>query len=606
MLHAVLRRIPANVPGERYTDFQQEVYLLRLLVCLVCLLDLGFGRPRRVVSKTVPNQFRALSLDKQKLTGLLGSRVRANSEGFLENVSLSQLLQPDAHVTDTHVTDTTSPPREFAGMFLDAAADAFEYNHDLQLRSQMDKVADALASFSKTGLPGPEVKLTPDNLRDARAALLGLLAYYRVTNETGAFATAQSIGTVLIKLLSSEANGEGLPQELLTVPQLGLIEPFVRLYRLSGDRKYLDFCTALAKTDVPPEITATTSDSLIASHLYAVSGLADLYEVTGDATYLRPVISFWKRLLASRLSVTGALLPTDKENVIDTSSSAAWLQVTFKLLRITGEAGYGDQLERTVFNQVLAAQDGRTGNISPEVPLNGAKLFASKLSAANGRSLLAEAKAIALLPQLVWGRYDNGIAINLYTPGRAFFTLQKHGLVQIYSEGAFPQTGQIQLHVEPSVKSAQFPLRLRVPSWASEFDVTVADLHLRGKAGDVVIIDREWRSGDTVRVSIVLPLRTHHGFNLTREEDSGDLVLQRGPQVLALGQTLNADLPDLRAAALRPLSTGRYQISNYEDKLPQSFFGDQVYKANGEINGKAEDLLLVPYADALNYRIGLR
>ncbi len=576
--------------------------MLRLLVCLLCMLPVGLARPRQVVSKTVPDRFRALALDKQKLTGLLGSRMRANSEGLLDDLNVAQLIQP----LGANAPASASPDREFAGLFLDAAADAFEYNHDLQLRAQMDKVEEAVASSAKTTVAQQQVQLSIADLVNTRADLLGLLAYYRVTTEPTALATAQTVATALMASLTADANHQHLSEQPFAVTQIGLVEPFVRLYRLSGEKKYLGFCTALANSNAIPEITATTSQSALAIVLFALGGLADLYEITGNQSYLKPALAVWKQLATSRISIAGAPLPANDEPATTALATAAWLQFSFKLLRITGEPQYGDQLERTIYNQILAGQDGRNGNVSPEVPLNGTKRFSSKVTSSEGRSMLSEAKALALLPQLVWGRYDNGIAINLYTPGRAFFTLRKHGLVQIYSETTFPQSGQLQLHVEPSVKTAQFPIRLRVPGWAGEFRVDIADLHLKGSAGDVVIIDREWKSGDTVRIFMSLPLQTHRGFRQANEEQQDDLVLLRGPQILALGKTLNPDIQNLATVSLRPVSPGHYQISTYEDKLPQSFFGEQVYRISADISGKSQEVLLVPFADAVTYRVGLR
>ncbi len=220
-----------------------------------------------------------------------------------------------------------------------------------------------------------------------------------------------------------------------------------------------------------------------------------------------------------------------------------------------------------------------------------------------GRCMLCVAKAIAAIPQYVWGQYQTGIAINLYTPGRASFNLEKHGTVQIYAEGSYPEQGHMQLHVEPSSRSpARFPLRLRVPAWNDDFQVTApAGLHLTGHAGDIVVVDREWKSGDTVTLSIALPLKAHRGLGA----ESNATVLQRGPQLLTLGKILNPGIADLGTAAIQALPGGQFQISDYDSDLPRSWTGDQVYSISGRSEGKALNLLLVPFADATTYRTNL-
>lgn len=551
------------------------------------------------MQKTIPDHFRALALDKQKLTGLLGSRIRANREGFLENLNPQDLLRP----LTTGGNNPDSAERTFAGQFLDAAADAYEHNHDVQLRSQMEKVAAGLNSYMRAQMPSSPEEVSAAKLVATRSDLLGLLAYFRVSNDTSAYATAQAVATNLMKLLSEDTAPESNTIAANHTAQLGLLDPLLDLYRMSRDRNYLDFCLRLARGSQLPEVTSATPAAALLLSMDALGGLANLYEVSGDASFLPPPVAAWKHIASNRLSVTGA--PTEAgqdQKPIDACLSAAWLQFTFRLLRVTGESSYGDQLERSVYNQILAGQEGHTGNLSPAVPLNGEKRFQSRLNASTGAGLLAEAKALALLPRLVWGRYESGIAINLYTPGRAFFTLRKHGMIRIYSEGSFPENGHMQLHIEPSAKSAHFPLRLRVPRWTHAFTVQVAGIELHGVPGDVVIVDRDWKSGDSVSVDIELPLQVLPASGKT----SGEIFLQRGPQILALGKTLNPDLQDLTAAVVRPAKPEAYQIFESDEKVPLNFGGDQVYRINGELGGHPRDFLLIPFADALAYRTALR
>ena len=73
------------------------------------------GKPRHAAAKTVPDSFRALALDKQKLTGLFGSRIRANSEGFLENIDLEEMLRPLQTGLESSDSEGVRTTRAFAG-----------------------------------------------------------------------------------------------------------------------------------------------------------------------------------------------------------------------------------------------------------------------------------------------------------------------------------------------------------------------------------------------------------------------------------------------------------------------------------------------------------
>ncbi len=580
--------------------------LLRQAICILCLIAVASGRPRQIVNKTIPDHFVPLPLDKQKLTGLLAQHIRANSEGFLKNIDIPGLL-------DLLQTSPGSKPgveREFPGRFLDASAAAYEYNQDPQLRSLMNRVASALiAELSKTSSQANRLT-SAEQYVIARCDLLGLVNYYRVTGETTAFLAARRLADSVIAHMGPTQVEASHRQ--LSIAAAGLLEPLIYIYRFSGDKGYLDACRAIAASAALPSFASIHSQAEFLPVIYGVNGLVDLYQVTGEQSYLQPGIRGWQDMATGRLSKTGAPLVFDaasEQNVesqaVDACNTVGWLQLTYKLLRITGDQQYGEHVERTLYNQVLAAQDGRNGSISPAVPFNGTKLFSSKIGGDGGRCLLSEAKALSLIPLLAWGQYGTGIAINLYTPGRAFFQLGKRGLVRIYSETNFPQSGSVQLHVEPSGKGRfQFPLRLRVPNWTSSFTVDIADLHLTGRPGESVIVNRPWSSGDTVRITLSMDLHVTPAKGGSANEQS--LVLQRGPQVLTLSRKLNGELSDLHNVSPTPTRTGQYQLFDYTGDIPSDWFGDQIYRMAGEYAGHKQDLLLVPFADAVSYQTALQ
>jgi DUF1680 family protein len=241
-----------------------------------------------------------------------------------------------------------------------------------------------------------------------------------------------------------------------------------------------------------------------------------------------------------------------------------------------------------------------TGGIAPGVALAGRKDFSSKLSADHARCMLSEAEGLTLIPQAIWGRYANGVLMNTYTAGRATVQLRRRGLVQIYSEGAFPESGEILLHIEPS-HNIQFLLALRVPDWTSSFIVDAPGQHLIGNPGELVTINREWRRGDRVRVSVAMNVRVLD----SPDEKTGRIALQRGPQVLALGKTLNPQIEDLSLMRLLPMTASSPKLSVAETALSATWYGDQVYRMEGEYEGKKQSFLLVPFADATNYQVWL-
>ncbi|MBV9612582.1 MAG: hypothetical protein JO091_08920, partial [Acidobacteriaceae bacterium] len=139
------------------------------------------------------------------MAGVLGERIRAAREGYLEHPGEKALLAS----------------RGQTGRYLEAAATAYDYSHDPNLKTMMDRVAKAFLS----GQPGVE-------LASRRDELLGLLAYYRVTGDEGALTSAKKIGDLVLQPSNDRALGD----------EASLIEPLVYLYRYTGNTRYLNFC----------------------------------------------------------------------------------------------------------------------------------------------------------------------------------------------------------------------------------------------------------------------------------------------------------------------------------------------------------------------------
>ena len=559
--------------------------------------------PLPVVPNAVPDRFRPLPFDNQKLSGLLVNRLRANHEGFLEHIDTQVLLQP--FQTKMKENPGAAAGGEFVGRFLQTTSKAYAYTHDSRLKELMDKVTTQLLSFqAKNGYFGSSSdgeRWTRDDLLVHRWILLGLLSYWQATGEEDAYTASQMIGDLLVHTFGDKGskhaslekgNGENLPFRLAALQS---VEPLVFLYRYTADPNYLELCKSIVRAAdvntaaIIPGIRENLPDTLL-----SLAGLTDLYRLTADKAYLYPALRCWKALAGSALLLTGT-------PALDNCTTVAWMQLTLSLFRITGEPQYGQQLERTIYNQLLSAQDMRTGNIASEVAFAGKKNFSSNLLPSSGRCVLSEAEGLTLIPQATWGRYASGVLINTYTAGRATVQLRRRGLVQIYSEASFPQTGDILLHVEPS-HNIQFPLSLRVPDWTSSFIVDTTGQHLVGKPGELVTINREWKRGDTVKISAAMDVR----ILSSPDEKMGRIAIQRGPQILALSQTLNPQIEDFSFVKILSSSSSRPKLSLVETALPTPWYGDQVYKIEGEYKQKKQSFILVPFADAINYQVWLR
>jgi DUF1680 family protein len=181
------------------------------------------------------------------------------------------------------------------------------------------------------------------------------------------------------------------------------------------------------------------------------------------------------------------------------------------------------------------------------------------------------------VPGYIAGRRGDGnLVVWQYVPGQYATRVGKGGgqPVQLLIRTPFPREGTADVTVqfpEKPRRTPRFALQLRVPEWCSDYQARVGTQTFRGKAGELLTIDRPWQSGDQVQIMCSMDLRVDPDPNKGSERVS----VQRGPQVLAEDDKLDT-----------------------VNALPGGWAGDQFYRLEGQVNGKKKLLRLVPFADA--------
>jgi DUF1680 family protein len=294
-----------------------------------------------------------------------------------------------------------------------------------------------------------------------------------------------------------------------------------------------------------------------------------------------------------------------------------WLQLNWQLLRLTGEAAYGQEIERTVFNQLLAAQDPRTGNICYFTPLNGKKEPRADINCCRS----SEPRGISMIPELLWGSLGaNGktdsIAIEILAPGKVLIDD-----VLIVSDTDYPFSGRAVLTLTPD-KPHPFTLALRVPEWSTSYKVKLIQTgeKFAGKPGDYLRITRDWKRGDRLEVELDLPARFVGGG----KSYPNSVAIERGPLVLALDTGVNFELADIGKVAVKlaPSQVAKERNGNSSavsakqssaaaraNVAPLTVERPGLYSMPGVVleGTQSRDLMLhfVPFAEAKEYRIWL-
>src|SRR6185436_18007037 len=109
-----------------------------------------------------------------------------------------------------------------------------------------------------------------------------------------------------------------------------------------------------------------------------------------------------------------------------------WLQFNAQLLRLTGEARFAEQIEKTVLNQLFGAQCPDGSAWGYYVQMQGKKPYSAVL---DGHCCLSSGpRGVSLIPTFAVTTDADGVVMNLYDAGSANFKLRDHTAVTITTE----------------------------------------------------------------------------------------------------------------------------------------------------------------------------
>ncbi len=577
--------------------------------------------PKLVVAEQVPEVLTAVPFESQELGGLFAERMRTNVQRRLLRVDTAACLSGFVRRNTVGSFDTAWLG-EHAGKFLDAACNALRYREDAQLRQIVRHVARTLiASQEPDGYLGtyPAAhRWTGWDVWVNKYTLIGLLSYYELTAEPQALHACRAAGDLLARTFG---DGPGQRDIIAAGEHMGMaatsvLEPMCWLYRYTGETSHLEFCRYLVRSYERAHGPRIVTTLLRGEGVYRVAngkayemlsnfnGLIDLYRLTGDKTLLTAVLNGWEDIVRQQLYRTGTasagehfqpagqLLTLQSSNVGEMCVTVTWLQLNWRLWRLTGEARYGQEIERTVYNHLLAAQDAANGDIAYYTGFSGRKEFTSAILCC----VSSGPRGIALIPQLTWALQKDVILINLYTPGRMHCELAG-AAVEVASETVFPAEGLVRITVM-AARAARFTLRLRVPEWAEGFQVRSGADTLQGKPGELLDVTRTWPRSSTLEIRMEMPTRAVPGSPSYPDY----LLLLRGPQVLALEQGLNPQVPYLHRVGATPGPVVPRAVSPAADSRAR-----QVYEVDGivglpagaeRLRFESRAVRLVPFADA--------
>jgi uncharacterized protein len=595
---------------------------LRTFLCLLAasapLLGENLTAPMPVPYKVVlaiPDTLVPLEPSAVRIDGWLGARIDANVSGRLEVVDTGPLLAGYIKKPGVHPWIG-----EHIGKWLHAATLAWAYTGDPALREKLDGAASQLMAAQEpdgylgTYLPSQRFGLYPGADWDVWShaySMIGLLTYYRYTGSEPALNAARRAADLLIRTFPAKTSILAAGTHV-GMAATSVLEPVVELYRLTGDERYLAFAKYIVGAyDEPggPGIVhslltvkdvSLTANGKAYEMLANLMGVCDLARVTGDRKLLLAVTNGWEDIVRNRLYLTGTAsthehfgdnheLPNGEDAQIgETCVTTTWIQLNLQLLQVTGEAAFADEIERSLYNHLAAAQDPKGGDWCYYTPLQGSKHYDSGITCCHSSG----PRALALAPTAAYLQAEDTVVVSTFETSRARFLIGGVA-VGLDQESAFPREGHSVLTVHLT-QPARFAIRVRIPAWAAPVAVNGA----RFDAGWAELPAKTWKDGDRVDLAFNLGGRVIRGDYTNYSRDA----VAWGPFVLAVDTARNPKLDALEA--LRLTKGAVPSLSSPSGNLT---FALNVW---GPWDDQTRDVTLVPFADAGatggSYRVWMR
>ncbi len=333
-----------------------------------------------------------------------------------------------------------------------------------------------------------------------------------------------------------------------------LLEPIVRLYNITNDKKHFDFAQYIADcggTDVVNIFDLAYEDKLY-PYQYPVTkayemiscfeGLLELYRITKEEKHKISIVNFAEKILESDFTVIGSCGCTHElfdhstvrqantnngSTMQETCVTVTLMKFFYQLHILTGESKYMDAFESSLYNAYL-------GSVNTEKVINkriyekypdcipeplpfdsyspltadyrGKGIGGLKVMSDNhyyGCCACIGAAGIGMVPKVQLLNCKNGFVMNLYVSGTVNTDFAGKN-ISFITETDYPRYGNIKITVNTE-KAENFSLKLRNPYWSKTTKAFVNGEEIECKEG-YIIIDRLWQDGDVI--SLDLDMRT--------------------------------------------------------------------------------------------------
>ena len=449
---------------------------------------------------------------------------------------------------------------EYWGKSMRGAAMVYRHNRDPKLYAVLTETArDLLTAQENSGRISSykaEQEFFAWDVWCRKYVMLGFLYYLEICRDEKL--KTQIIGAMcrhLDYIIDHVGNEEGkLEITETSVPHYALnsssvLEPVVKLYRLTGQQKYLDFATYIVETGGARGVNVfqLAFDNKLLPHQYGTpkcyelmscfEGLMEYYYVTGIEKYKQAAVNFCYALLKAEVSVIGCCgmtteyldytaarqtIPYEKAGQ-ETCVTVTFMKLCGKAYSLTGDSVFLDQLETSFYNAFMGSlneEHNHSKALLKTIDMSTIKesflpfdSYAPLLPGARGTMAGGAQQfrdgtyygccaciggaGVATFLDNVWQAETDCLTVNQYVNG-AYGTDE----FRVTVNTRYPAAGSISLQV--CARNKNHTLKLRLPGWCKNYKLqspipyTLLDGYL--------VLNGPWTGEQTLALDLDMPV----------------------------------------------------------------------------------------------------
>lgn len=330
-----------------------------------------------------------------------------------------------------------------------------------------------------------------------------------------------------------------------------ILEPVVKLYNLTGEKRYFDFAEYIVETgciDVE-NIFELAYQNKLYPYQYPVTkayemtscfeGLIEFYKVTKEEKYKTAIINFADKVLESDFTIIGCCgcshelfdhstvrqaNTTNGKIMQETCVTVTLMKFFYRVHLLTGNPKYIDAFEISFYNAYLGSlntegiiekmitQEHPQWNIEP-LPFDSYSplVAGTRGNGIGGLKVMSDnhyygccacigSAGIGLFPKVQLLNFDDGLILNLFANGTVTGTTPRKNSVVFDIKTEYPKCGNVEITVKIEIPE-KFKLAIRNPKWSKNTKVYLNGNLVESTDG-YINLERLWESGDRIEIEL--------------------------------------------------------------------------------------------------------